>query len=1060
MKKNLNLFSLGQSGSLTKVATAMFLASTAGVLSVEANIAPATNSIAVNSTQQGVVMKGYVTDMNGEPIIGASVVEGNTKNAAVTDLDGKFVLKVNNPNSKIVISYIGFQNVTIGVKNGTVNVKLHEDNKTLDELVVVGYGTQKKATLTGSVSQVSGDDLQKVAATNVANTLAGKTAGIIANNRSGEPGEDVASILIRGKGTLGDTSPLIVVDGVAGRSFSRLNPDDIESISILKDASAAIYGARAANGVILVTTKRGKSGKTQISYNGSLTFTQPTRIPKMLNSYQYATYVNEYDADPRHGQAGLTYSDEALEHYRLGDDLTNYPSTDWWGSVAKDWTTKTEHSLAISGGTDKVNYYLSTQYMNQNAIYKNSDHGYKQYQFTSNLDAQLNKRVKFSLDLNFRQEDRKRGVYSTPYLFTYLLSTFPGSSPYYTNGYPRVGYDGITNNAAIMVSSAPGSNNSKNLIFNAKPKLHIDLDLITKGLYVETYAGLDYTQQRGKQINQPYDLYYYDNATGEYQNKRESTGKISLNDWSSYYYTITLNGRLGYNRTFAEKHKVGAFVAYEQSKYKYHTLSGYRTNFLSSKLMDLFAGSSVPADKDNGGYSDLTTRMNYFGRVNYSYMDKYLLEATLRVDGSMNFAKGHRWGTFPSFSAGWVMSDEPFFQPLKKVVDFFKLRASWGQMGNDNIAKYQYMSTYEFTTGAYFGAGENGTINKGFMLARTANPLVTWEKVNTLNLGFSSTFFNNKLSFDFDWFQSKRTDILITRNASIPAYSGLVLPAENLGKVNNSGIELVATYRDHKGDFEWSVTGNFTYAENKVKYMDEAASTPEWQRTTNHPIDGLVLYRALGIYQTQEEVDNSPHLDNAKPGDLIYQDTNKDGKITWDDAIRINKSATPKILYGLTLNGSWKGFDLNVFFQGQAKAVQLVQPTMNMLTDFYEGRWRADNSAEENLNARWPKAFIKQTYGDTWNGVASTWWLRNASFLRLKSVELGYTLPASITRKIGIEKFRVYVNGNNLFTIDKMKVCDPEIGSSYNDDGALINSNGILGYPLQRMVTVGTNITF
>lgn len=1060
MKKNLNLFSLGQSGSLTKVATAMFLASTAGVLSVEANIAPATNSIAVNSTQQGVVMKGYVTDMNGEPIIGASVVEGNTKNAAVTDLDGKFVLKVNNPNSKIVISYIGFQNVTIGVKNGTVNVKLHEDNKTLDELVVVGYGTQKKATLTGSVSQVSGDDLQKVAATNVANTLAGKTAGIIANNRSGEPGEDVASILIRGKGTLGDTSPLIVVDGVAGRSFSRLNPDDIESISILKDASAAIYGARAANGVILVTTKRGKSGKTQISYNGSLTFTQPTRIPKMLNSYQYATYVNEYDADPRHGQAGLTYSDEALEHYRLGDDLTNYPSTDWWGSVAKDWTTKTEHSLAISGGTDKVNYYLSTQYMNQNAIYKNSDHGYKQYQFTSNLDAQLNKCVKFSLDLNFRQEDRKRGVYSTPYLFTYLLSTFPGSSPYYTNGYPRVGYDGITNNAAIMVSSAPGSNNSKNLIFNAKPKLHIDLDLITKGLYVETYAGLDYTQQRGKQINQPYDLYYYDNATGEYQNKRESTGKISLNDWSSYYYTITLNGRLGYNRTFAEKHKVGAFVAYEQSKYKYHTLSGYRTNFLSSKLMDLFAGSSVPADKDNGGYSDLTTRMNYFGRVNYSYMDKYLLEATLRVDGSMNFAKGHRWGTFPSFSAGWVMSDEPFFQPLKKVVDFFKLRASWGQMGNDNIAKYQYMSTYEFTTGAYFGAGENGTINKGFMLARTANPLVTWEKANTLNLGFSSTFFNNKLSFDFDWFQSKRTDILITRNASIPAYSGLVLPAENLGKVNNSGIELVATYRDHKGDFEWSVTGNFTYAENKVKYMDEAASTPEWQRTTNHPIDGLVLYKALGIYQTQEEVDNSPHLDNAKPGDLIYQDTNKDGKITWDDAIRINKSATPKILYGLTLNGSWKGFDLNVFFQGQAKAVQLVQPTMNMLTDFYEGRWRADNSAEENLNARWPKAFIKQTYGDTWNGVASTWWLRNASFLRLKSVELGYTLPASITRKISIEKFRVYVNGNNLFTIDKMKVCDPEIGSSYNDDGALINSNGILGYPLQRMVTVGTNITF
>lgn len=1009
--------------------------------------------------QNGTTIKGVVVDEQGEPIIGASVVEQGSSNGTVTNLDGNYVLQLKKGGKvPVVISYIGYKSVTTA-KGG--KIILQADNKLLDELVVVGYGTQKKATLTGSVSQISGDDLQKVAATNVANTLAGKTAGIIANNRSGEPGADEASILIRGKGTLGDTSPLIVVDGVAGRSFSRLNPEDIESISVLKDASAAIYGARAANGVILVTTKRGSSGRTRVQYNGSLTFTQPTRIPKMLNSYQYATYVNEYDADDRHGQAGLTYSPEALEHYRTGDDPVNYPNTDWWGEVAKDWTTKTEHSLSISGGSDKVNYYLSTQYMNQNAIYKNSDHGYKQYQFASNLDAKLNKRVKLSLDLNFRQEERKRGVYSTPYLFSYLMSTFPGSAPYFPNGLPRTGYDGLTNNAAVMVSSAPGSNNSKNLIFNAKPKLHVDLDLITKGLYVEGYAGLDYTQRNGKQINQPYDLYEYDNAKQEYNNRRNDTSKISLNDWSSNYYTSTLNGRLGYNRTFAEKHKVGAFVAYEQSKYKYHTINAYRTNFLSNKLMDIFAGSDVPADKDNGGYSDLTTRMNYFGRINYSYMDKYLFEATVRVDGSMNFAPGHRWGTFPSFSAGWVISDEPFFKPLKNVVDFLKIRGSWGQMGNDNISKYQYLSTYQFTqTGAYFGAGEKGSINKGFYLTRTANPLVTWETANTLNLGISSTFLNNKFSLDIDWFQSRRRDILIRRNASIPSYSGLVLPDENLGKVNNSGIELVATYRDRKGDFEWSVTGNFTYAENKVKYMDEAASTPDWQRTTNHPIDGLILYHALGIYQTQEQVDNTPHLDNAKPGDLIYQDTNGDGKITWDDAVRINKSATPKILYGLTLNGSWKGIDLNVFFQGQAEAVQLVQPTMNMITDFYEGRWRADNTPEENMKARWPKAFIKQTYGDTWNGAASDWWLRNAAFLRLKSIELGYTIPKSITQKIGIEKFRVYINGNNLFTIDKMKVCDPEIGSSYNDDGYLINSNGILGYPLQRMVTIGTNVTF
>lgn len=315
-------------------------------------------------------------------------------------------------------------------------------------------------------------------------------------------------------------------------------------------------------------------------------------------------------------------------------------------------------------------------------------------------------------------------------------------------------------------------------------------------------------------------------------------------------------------------------------------------------------------------------------------------------------------------------------------------------------------------------------------------------------------------SLDFDWFKSKRRDILITRSASIPAYSGLVLPAENLGKVNNSGVEIVASYRDKAGDFEWGITGNFTYAENKVVYMDEAVATPEWQRTTGNPIDGLVLYKALGIYQNQAQVDNTPHMDNAAPGDLIYQDTNGDGTITWDDAIRLNESATPKIVYGFTLNGSWKGLDLNVFFQGQAKAVQLVQPTMNMVTDFYEGRWRTENTVEENLNARWPKAFIKQTYGDTWNGVASTWWLRNAAFLRLKSVEIGYTLPKSWTTKIGIQRWRFYVNGNNLFTFDKMKICDPEVGTSKDDNGYAINSNGILAYPLQRMITFGTNITF
>lgn len=436
----------------------------------------------VQSVLQSKTITGKVVDSNGEAIIGANVMEKGTSNGTITDFDGNFNLKVS-PNSVIVVSYIGYKPVEIRISRIRPGEKitLKEDTKVMDEVVVVGYGTQKKATLTGSVSQVGGEDLKKVAAANLTNTLAGKTAGVIANTRSGEPGEDNASILIRGKGTLGSTSPLIVVDGIAGRSFSRLNPEDIESISVLKDASAAIYGARAANGVILVTTKRGKEGKVSVNYNGSYSISQPTKVPEMLNAYQYATYVNEYDADPRHSQPGITYSPEVLDHYKNHDDLVNYPDTDWWGEVAKDWAGKTQHSLSVRGGTDKMSFYTSAQYMWQDAIYKNSAQDYKQFQLVSNLDARIDKSARFSLDILGRQEQRRRGIYDTNYLFTYFLSTFPGSAPYFPNGLPRVGFDGITRNAAIMVTNLPGSNNYTNNILNIKPSLHVDLDFITKG---------------------------------------------------------------------------------------------------------------------------------------------------------------------------------------------------------------------------------------------------------------------------------------------------------------------------------------------------------------------------------------------------------------------------------------------------------------------------------------------------------------------------------------------------------------------------------------------------
>lgn len=999
----------------------------------------------VENVLQQKAISGKVVDSKGESIIGANVMEKGTTNGTITDFDGNFSLKVS-ANSTIVISYIGYQSIEVSaaqIKAGG-QITLKEDTELMDEVVVVGYGTQKKATLTGSVSSIGGDDLKKISTANLTNTLAGKTAGVIANTRSGEPGADDAEILIRGKGTLGNTAPLIVVDGIADRSFGRLNAEDIESISVLKDASAAIYGARAANGVILVTTKRGKEGKIKVNYSGNVSISQPTRIPEMLDAYQYATYVNEFDA--AQGNA-LTYPETALAKILDGSDQINYPNTNWWNAVAKNWATNTEHSLSISGGNERFSFYTSAQYLYQDVIYRDSPQNYNQYQFTTNLDAKITKAIKFSMDILGRQTVNNRGVYSTEDLFGYFLTTSPMSAPYYPNGMLRIGHDGITNNAVLMVSDLPGTDKSTNNTLNLKPRLRIDLDALTSGLYLEGYAALDYTFNNGKTQNTPYDIYSYDATTDEYINHRDATGAVSASSWSSNSSTITLNARIGYNRTFNDVHKIDAFVAYEQCKYNYNYLYGYRTNYISSALPDLDYGSTNKDDQSNAGSSDETARQNWFGRINYGYKDKYLAEVTLRYDGSMNFAPGHRWGLFPGFSAGWVMSEEHFFEPLKNVVSFFKLKGSWGMMGNDNISAYQYLSMYGFSNAGYT-FGKDPVFAQGVYETVTANPLVTWETAKTWNVGFSSQFLNGKFGLDFDYFQSRRSDILITRNASIPTYSGLSLPAENLGKVKNHGFEVIGTYRDHAGDFEWGVTGNVTYAKNEVVYMDEAIDTPEWQRQTGHPIDGGIYYQALGIYQTQDEIDSTPHLAGTKVGDLIYQDTNKDGNITWDDAVRRDKSATPKWIFGLTLNGAWKGLDVNAFFQGQADAEILVQPTMNMATDFYEGRWSDSNTAEQNLAAKWPRAFMKESQVDGRNSQSSTLWLRDASFVRLKSLEIGYTFPSKWTTKLGIENLRVYANGNNLFTIDGVDIFDPEMTS------------GIKGYPIQRTWTFGLNVTF
>ena len=1009
-------------------------------------------------SQQSQTVKGVVVDKStGEPIIGANVVVKGTTNGVITDFDGNYTLDAP-VGSILVISYIGYQSIEVKAVAGVQQIRLGEDTQALEEVVVVGYGVQKKATVTGSVSTVKGSDLKTTGTANITNTFAGKLPGVVATNRSGEPGNDYSDILIRGKGSLNDNSPLIVIDGVANRGgLERLNPSDIESVNVLKDASAAIYGAQAANGVILVTTKRGTSDKPTITYNGSFTLSGNTRTPDLMNAYQCMTWTDEIRKG--NGQSPLYenikggYLDGTINRNQYGD-------TDWMDVVFRSVAPQTRHSLSVSGGSEKVKFYVSGDYSYQEPNYRNTSLDFQTGQVRSNIDAQISDNLKIGVDLAARREKRNNSVISTDDIFWEAFMAYPWLYDYYPNGLPGPGLANGNNLAILVAGKETGYNRVNDTFVDSKFSFDLKLPWITEGLSLSGYAAFDYHAREQKQLWDVWDTYDYNAATGEYIKKTTNMNgnNISLRQDHDDNVTKTFHLKLDYQRTFGD-HRVGAFVAYEQSKYEGENFYGWRGYYLSNRPDYLDFGADK--EKTNGGRGYVTARQNYFGRLNYAYKDRYMFEFTLRHDGSMNFAPGHRWGAFPAFSLGWVMSEEEFFQPLKNVVSFFKVKGSWGMMGNDNVTAYQYMSQYKFidlnnTSSMCFG----DEVVKAIYESRTANPLITWEKAKTWNLGFSSQFLDGKFGLDFDYFQSRRNDILITRNASIPTYSGLVLPAENLGKVKNHGLELIATYRDHSGDFSWGITGNFTYANNKVVYEDEAASTPEWQRRTGHPIDGMVLYKALGIYQTQEQVDNTPHIAGAKPGDLIYQDTNGDGNITWDDAIRLDKSATPKIIFGLTLNGAWKGWDLNVFFQGQADAEQLVQPTMNMATDFYEGRWIETNTAEQNATAKWPRAFIKQTYGDAWNGVASTWWLRDASFVRLKSIELGYTLPKMWTKSIGIENARIYVNGNNLFTIDGMKICDPEAGMFKNTDGYVVESGGVRGYPLQRMITVGANVTF
>ena len=779
------------------------------------------NIVIKKGTQQATSKKkrkvsGTVKDVNGEPIIGATIMEEGTTNGTITDFDGNFVLEVAD-GAELDISYIGYQTQKLQAKSGkALAVTLKEDLETLDEVVVVGYGTQKKVSVTGAMASTKGSDLAKVPTANITNTLAGRLPGLISYNRSGEPGYDDAGLLIRGASTTGDSSPLIVVDGVADRagSLGRIDPNDIENITILKDASAAIYGSRAANGVILVTTKRAKSEKFTVNYNGNIGISSPTILPEMCDSWQYAELINEITPD--------TYSPEDIQKFKDGSDPVNYPNVNAFDILLKQ-AVQTQHNVSASAGGKYISFYASLGYKYQDNYYKNSASNYSQYNFRTNIDFTPHKDVKIGLNVAFRQEDRNSPITGSEDIWRYLIKYnpmvniwFPGTnygnvSSKQDNFSPATGLDGTT-----------GYQRDRQSYLNADLTLHWDLPWITEGLSVDAGLYVDRADAFYKKFEKKY--YMYEQSGDEYIAKEQGSNILDQN--MNQTLGVTMNARLNYKRTFNEVHNLNVFVAYEQYQSRYDYMQARRQDFISTAIDEIFAGDINSATND--GKASETARMNYFGRLDYDYAGKYLFQFNWRYDGSENFPAGKRFGFFPGVSVGWRVSEEKFWKENVSWMDYLKVRASWGQMGNDKVDAFQYLTAYTFDNPAILGGG----IESGLWLLRTANPNITWEVANTYNVGIETRFLKY-FNFEADFFKTKRNNILATRNAAIPEYAGLTLPDENIGICSNIGTELILGFSKQLNK-DWSImaSGNFTYNHSTIDFIDEPEGTLDWQKRT------------------------------------------------------------------------------------------------------------------------------------------------------------------------------------------------------------------------------------
>lgn len=1008
-------------------------------------------SLATASRQKDILkISGKVIDDQGEGVIGANVMEKGTTNGTITDLNGEFSLEVPTK-STLQISYIGYNTQEIPV-NGqqSFTIRMTEDSQSLDEVVVVGYGTQKKLNVTGAVATLRNEELVKTPVASTTNALVGRLPGLIAKQKSGQPGFDAADINIRSFG-----SALVIVDGVE-QSFNNIDANEIESISILKDASAAIYGARAGNGVILVTTKRGQSGKPNISFNGTLTSQSYTNFPEPVDAGQYAALFREAQINSGIAENQTKFSEEDIAKYFAGND-PQYPNTNWYDEIMKKSALQQQYNLTIRGGTDVVKYYTFLGYLSQDGMFKGDNTGYQRFNVRSNLDVNLTSDLTFSLDLSAIKDDVRQSnrPASEEWFWMDFFDSMPTSHASFPDPtkVPHIGpgpFNAIINTHEGLGGYDKTYKNTLNGAFTVNYKVRPVPGLSAK--LKMNYQQVSYDRKNWTKQN---DIWDYDYATDTYTLYGKSM-PTSLKQEFHKNQIITGQFSLNYDRVFNKDHTINGLALVEIIDYNNGNFSAYRENYVTSAIDQLFAGGTI--NQQANGSASISGRASFVARANYAYRGKYLLEATARYDGSPNFPKDKRWGFFPSFSAGWRMSEENFIKNNLTWIDNLKLRAGVSQTGFDSVGAFQYLTGYKFEGYNVLGGKEV----PGLTTTGIANTNISWETMTLYNIGLDLSVLNNKLYSEIDVFYRKRDDMLGTRVVSLPNTFGATLPSENINSQSTRGFEVLIGHRGNFGEFSYDISGNISWSRSKWIHYDEPDYTDpddmRLKKKSGQWVDVYNAYKSDGLFTSQEEIDNLGYdMDgmgntSLRPGDIKIVDINNDGEVDWRDASNIGSGGTPHIIYGINLNMKYKGFDLSIFAQGAADYyVQLQSGNINIdgvRTPFkviWNERWTPENN---DRNAIIPRQKIGQTTNN-WN---SDYWYKNASYLRLKNLTLGYTFNKSLIQKLRMENLRLFVVGTNLFAINPLR--------KYGLDPETPDATRGWSYPVTKSVSLGLNVTF